>query len=343
MYSLNLRATLSAIILAIISHICMADSNVLRDITLNADETKIIAPECGLGRCTVEIRAAIAGNRNSNGVGKATWGVMWLDSIGNPLMCASIKWGNENLGDSFDRRYLRFTIDSISPTGQQIELFHNDFTQSMNLYSGANTLCIDTRHGDISFSIGDKRTVYAGHSKLPDHAMAMQIVTNKKLSINYLAWQAEASPAQLLAPIDYSNDTLNQLLGNANTSIIAKWQFLDRDTDSRWAELGGKYTLAVIPHGVIHYPIYTESETDEPPLYDIVLLNGATVNNSQWHTGMLKGALYSTIFENHYTLLWYDAMMESMGDETTADITDNAILTLNFPLYHSKIRLSKVR
>ena len=65
------------------------------------------------------------------------------------------------------------------------------------------------------------------------------------------------------------------------------------------------------------------------------------VNGKRWNNGMVKGYLYGTIFENHYNLEWFDSMMESMGGEVSADITDGVILALNFPIYHATMRFSK--
>ena len=57
---------------------------------------------------------------------------------------------------------------------------------------------------------------------------------------------------------------------------------------------------------------------------------------------MLKGRLYPTIFQNHYNLEWYDAYMEPMAEEVSANLVDGVILSFEFPLFRSRMRFSRV-
>ncbi len=57
---------------------------------------------------------------------------------------------------------------------------------------------------------------------------------------------------------------------------------------------------------------------------------------------MLKGKLIPTLFEGHYDLVWYDGKMQRMDSDISASMEQGVILTLNFPLYRSKLRFSKV-
>lgn len=106
------------------------------------------------------------------------------------------------------------------------------------------------------------------------------------------------------------------------------YTYLDRDTDSRRALLGGRYTLGVI--------------ANSSGSYDIIYLSGATVNPEDWKSGMKKGELTPTIFANHFDLKWMTSTMRHITLDCHADIEQDAILTLSFPLLKSKIRFARV-
>lgn len=115
----------------------------------------------------------------------------------------------------------------------------------------------------------------------------------------------------------------------SNIAIEGFWQYLDRDNDERYARPGGKYTLAIVKS------TYADG-------FDILYIDGAKVNQPNWHPCMIKGRLKPTIFKNHYNLEWYDSSMKLMNDEQSASIEQSSILTLSFPLYKTSLRFSKI-
>ncbi|MDE6049775.1 MAG: hypothetical protein K2G09_08820, partial [Paramuribaculum sp.] len=100
---------------------------------------------------------------------------------------------------------------------------------------------------------------------------------------------------------------------------------LDRDTDSRQALAGGRYTLAIVA-------------AEDKSAFDIIYIDGAEVNSDEWNTGMRKGKLIPTPFKDHYDLIWYDSQMEPIEYDATASVDQNVILTLSFPLLKSTLR-----
>lgn len=135
----------------------------------------------------------------------------------------------------------------------------------------------------------------------------------------------EDMAASLLTP--YSPEQLAAMTENSEPPQ-GIWQFLDRDTDSRRALAGGRYTLAVVrqPGG---------------DAYDIIYISGAEVNSSAWIPGMKKGELRPTIFSNHYDLIWYDSQMRPIERDANASTEQGAILTLSFPALKSTLRFSR--
>lgn len=106
------------------------------------------------------------------------------------------------------------------------------------------------------------------------------------------------------------------------------WEYLDRNTSPRKAREGGRYRLAIV------------RSADRPGTFDIIYLSGATVNASKWTPGMRKGRLIPTDYENHYNLEWTDATFTQRTLDMYADIEQESILTLRFPLLDSSLRFS---
>ncbi|MDE5970905.1 MAG: hypothetical protein K2G74_08785 [Muribaculaceae bacterium] len=131
---------------------------------------------------------------------------------------------------------------------------------------------------------------------------------------------------------DQSLITLDEIVARLQDSPAAPaglYSWLDRENDPQRAIPGGFYKLAVLP-----------DSTGKG--YDIIYLEGATVNKDSWKTGMIKGKLIPTIFYDHYDLVWYDSNHEAIDREIFCNFIDNAIMQLNFPLYSTKMRFSRL-
>ncbi len=307
---------------------------VYRDISCAAGEYVEVAIGKDNGRHSFETGASISGNRNSNGEGKATWGMEWVDSSGQVLRRVGLHWGNECLGDPFDRRFLRVTVDSVSTDGRPHQLLCHDFYDGVDLYGGLNTLSVEeSGEGGMSIWVGNDLEYYAGACGAVKGASAVRIGGNRKMKIRYAAYRYRPEPSLLLCT-DWTEASVGDYLsGKGPDGIEGIWDFLDRDNDARWAQPGGAYRLAVVKHS-----------GNEPgsPAYDILYLGGGRVNAESWQPCMLKGRLYPTIFQNHYNLEWYDAYMEPMTEEVSANLVDGVILSFEFPLFRSRMRFSRV-
>ena len=139
-------------------------------------------------------------------------------------------------------------------------------------------------------------------------------------------------------------EELTEAASGGQGGVEGVWRFLDRDTESELAEPGGRYVLGVVAHrGEMVVPTADATDGGRVPDFDIVYLSGAVANGRVWRPGMVKGHLYSTGFVGHYDVVWYDADLESMGEETFADVESGGmILTVNFPLYRGLMRFERV-
>ena len=126
----------------------------------------------------------------------------------------------------------------------------------------------------------------------------------------------------------YTIDEIIDRLPDSAKSPAGLYTWLDRENDPQRARPGGFYKLAVIPN--------------DDNGYDIVYLDGATVNSWAWSTGMLKGKLKKTVFVNHYDLEWIDSNHRAVEAETSCTFSDNSIMQLDFPLYSTRFRFSRL-
>lgn len=104
------------------------------------------------------------------------------------------------------------------------------------------------------------------------------------------------------------------------------WEYLDRENHPDFTLPGGIYTLAMFPYEGYQVLAY---------------LSGAKINADHWPKGRIKAYL-SPSPAGDYVVKWLDSAGTPVPDETTATIENN-ILTINFPLYQSRLRFLKIR
>jgi len=97
--------------------------------------------------------------------------------------------------------------------------------------------------------------------------------------------------------------------------------------EDKWLRLGGRYTLAAV---------WRDGG------YDLIYVDGAQVKKSLWQMGMVKGRITKTIFTDNYEGEWIDATLEPINKDVYATLDNGVILTINFPVYKSQVRFSKL-
>jgi hypothetical protein len=132
----------------------------------------------------------------------------------------------------------------------------------------------------------------------------------------------EALECVQYAPFD-SEQQLADYLSKSSDAMEGYWEYLDRDTDALLFNVGGDYRFATV-------------KIDNR--YALVYLSGARTNDQAWKPLRIKAWLKPTIFIGNYDLEWYDPFGVKFDIETSAQVTDNAIMSINFPLYKSKVR-----
>ena len=142
-------------------------------------------------------------------------------------------------------------------------------------------------------------------------------------------------------------ELLDSHLAASTDDIEGYWQYLDRNINKKCCEIGGSYRLAIVKCNPSDLPAYIKNDSNRA-VYQIVYLSGATLHPHLWNALDVKGWLVATSFVSEYDLYWLDstrrptAMMPGGNTtENSSSLTNNALLTLRFPLLKSEIRFSR--
>lgn len=126
-----------------------------------------------------------------------------------------------------------------------------------------------------------------------------------------------------------SEAQISALLHNATEPYSGLWSVLDHNLDSNFIRPGGDYLLAFLP-------------THEGG-YDILYMDGAIVNATEWHTGMVKGHLRPTRMAGLYHASWLDAEQSELDGQAIMQFTGTDLCLLTLPSLGSTLRLHRVR
>ena len=275
------------------------------------------------------------GSENQQRVDHPQWGVAIAPSInGEPTGTYWVlvaECANSSINDDLnDQRSMTVSLKQIETTGEQTILATRQLTSGVNLYSELNTFQIEVRDGELTAS--------AGHNELQQlFAIPFSITPKALQACCYVGAGAKVEIERCVVSFDehatptpsreWTIDDLDAHFAESIDPVEGYWRYQDRDVDDRWMRLGGRYTVAVVRQG----------ET-----YEIIYLSGAETHRSQWVPGMLKGRFTPTIFSDHYDLMWIDATGDPITQDAYATIENGVLLTLQFPVYKSQMRLSKI-
>lgn len=213
---------------------------------------------------------------------------------------------------------------SVTNTASKKPVFENTFNDIVTDMNTELSICINFTDTEA--------VLLAGHNKLKEISVlsgefnpsgAIDFKIEGRIEIYSIVSEYSEDLRTILQTGLCEEDILKMITGRQQPAGI--WKALDRDTDSKYALAGGRYTLAIVP----------VQDTNE---FDILYLSGAEVNTSTWKTGMKKGKLIPTAFKNHYDLIWYDSALEPIEYDATASVDQEIILSLSFPLLKSTLR-----
>lgn len=281
----------------------------------------------GVASFSIEGRATVKRRRKQTGLNSSYWGFTVKD--GNDSVKVTLRQVVDDYGDFFDKRYTRVTTELNGNI-----LCSRDLADEFSTESGRyNSLGITYNYDTSTLSVfGGARTC----ETILDFDLPKLHVANPhvyvwavgEINLSSLSAETTYNPSYFLSS-DWTMDGLNEHFAHSSDPIEGYWEYLDRKNDPKYARLGGRYVLAIV------------KDLNNSDDYNILYIDGAETLSSQWTPFMIKGSLKGTAFQQHYDLTWFDSTFQLIDKDIHASITDNAILTLNFPLLKTELRFSK--
>ena len=265
-------------------------------------------------------------------ISSPSWGMIFdMNPAGTDFWAVMMRCDNTDVNDDItDRRFMTITLIHHQPDGHTDTIASRQLAKGINLEHGFNTLQAQLTDDKISISVGDDELseVICATRLAPRHSVRAGccIGSGAKVKIERSVLSYSNTPI-LNTSTTWTLDKLQEHFDQSIDPNEGFWVYQDRDMEEKWLRLGGRYKLALVA-------------TDSG--YDIIYVDGATVHDSAWTTGMLKARLSKTIFNNHYDLTWIDATMEPITLDAYASFENGVLLNLKFPVYKSQIRLSKI-
>lgn len=190
-----------------------------------------------------------------------------------------------------------------------------------------SSLKIEKRNEMLTIYTGETEYQQVYRSSFPGEIKRIVIEPDRVLDISSIYMLENLNPpSRLLTGMDESWATQRRQMIDPQ-SIEGVYRYLDSDLNDKRVVKGGDYTLYL-------HPV-------DGGGYELIYLSGAHVNSSMWKSGMMKGRLHPTRFENHYELEWFDADGADDFDELWAEFSAGPILTIHFPLENSQLRFYK--
>lgn len=189
-----------------------------------------------------------------------------------------------------------------------------------NVSAGENEIILSGGHTrqEHIFTLPLKSTGFSGFGFFAGAGGAVEI-TDIALSTQpqiHLKMTEFDTPEKILERLENSDDPLEGI-----------YVMFDRDLDESLLKPGGDYQIAVM--------------ADEAG-YEMIYLNGATINSHLWKTGMHKGFLKKTPFNDVFDAQWIDAEGRPLANGMKAQTGDGNTITLQFPYHSSSLRLRKI-
>lgn len=285
----------------------------------------VFSVETGVSALAVEARGALLSAKECSGPGKEWWGIAWNCRPGGDMDYVVLRPENTDFGQLTDRRVVNVELGRMVDGKMETTGCHT-MERHINGGCGDNSLLLEWEGGVLRVFAGDKDLyrVMEGEVELPTEAECM-IISSGKVDLKSLVVEWTEDRVRLLSTA-YTMEEIMARLAATSDPMEGMWRYLDRETDDSRARPGGLYRLVTLRNG---------------DGYDILYHDGAKVNCSAWKPLMLKGRLAPTPFRSHFDLTWYDSMMEPMTQENNATLSEEGILTLEFPLYRSRMRFCR--
>lgn len=278
---------------------------------------------------TRSIKNPMTGEKTT--ISSTEWGLVFNDD-GTGYYCAVVLECDNSApyNDITDQRTMSVKVIERGITDSRV-LAECSINKGISLEDEMNTISIDVDERGVKVAIGknELQEILEVPVARPSEAVAVGYLVGPgaRVAIERAVLTIDNEKQVMTTSTMWTREALDEYFAVSSDPIEGYWQYLDRDMQDEWLRLGGRYTLAIV-------------RADDG--YDIIYIDGAQVKKSMWQSGMLKGHMTKTVFSGNYDATWIDATMEPIDKDVQASVENGIILTLNFPVYKSQVRFSKV-
>lgn len=275
--------------------------------------------------------AVTDGDGNHRGVSEPAAGIVFNVENDGSCYVVSLTIHDTHAGDEIRNvRQLFVRLWRRGASGSMKLLDESVLTRDVDLRHGLNAVQAAVRGDVVTVSVGEKRLQEVmTHEIEPAKGtvgVGYFIGSGAKIGIERTMLKMPRDE-HVKVVTEWTRSALDERFARSTDPYEGYWTYLDRDMEDTWLKLGGRYTVAVVA-------------TDAG--YDIIYIDGAQVEKSQWQCGELKGRLASTIFHSNFSGYWIDATHLPFGEDVYGTFESGVIMTIKFPVYKSQIRFSKV-
>lgn len=298
------------------------------NVTLNVGESWSYEADSLQNWSNIELRCKILDIKSEKLAG---WNVLFYGSDNaNCLAKISVTSLSSLLDEEFSEPKIEISVEKFSTKSSvrttTSSLFKSDV---LNRRLEGNKLSIALNQiGDGNFEIwcGDKQLTNLGVVAIDSEVRKIEVKATAKVELQSVNIKSKNQP--IIDKCDIDEQSLRAYFSSSTDSNEGIYEYLDSDINTTQSRLGGFYRLAIIK--------------SDGGGYDVIYLSGAQENSRNWSSGMVKGKLSPTIFQNHYNMTWIDSEMEDDMTELSAEL-DGTMIVAHFPKERAVIRFSRVK
>lgn len=261
------------------------------------------------------------GSGGTGNVSFPEWGIIMK---GSEDCMISFKTIDERLNETYASPRVEMTVK----VGENI-CTRKDIFSDFNLYGGENAFRLYIDKTGWKLRGGNRTYKPLAECDIRDFSVdsiGYAVMPGGKLRVDYISIDIAGSDFGLQNQIYSDKEELRKYFERSSDEMEGEWGIFDRMLEDNYMRMGGEYRIALV-----------KSESG----YDLIYLDGAFKNPGEWQSGMKKGRLLASHFENVYNVEWIDASGEIIGGAKAQ--FESPMLRIIFPEHSSELRLRKIR
>lgn len=179
-----------------------------------------------------------------------------------------------------------------------------------------NLLIINKQRSTLSLRLGHSETAEVWSATMDFNPSRLAVAVPPGGAVDIPMLEGEE-----VRPAIHEALTINEIKDAVTDMADPKagyWRLTARQLEEKTVRSGGDYTLAVAPRPDGSYTLY--------------YIEGAAVNPSSWHPGMVKARLIPRV-NSRFDVVWYDAALTPVAADVAAIFESDEVLTIHFPYY----------